>query len=323
MKIPIPTARMLSLIFGTSLLAATTVLADPNAPCYFPGGSLAPGYFACHAFGREVSSCCAPGWTCFSNSLCIATTETRSWPNISIGAVQRGACTAPRWDNEFCGSVCLTGDNTDGRLAACGNDRYCCSSDFEAGNCSCDEGGGSFVVSGGLPQTIIQVTDATFTGSPSISIVTTKPAPRTTGTADSSTSASTTTDSTFATSVTSESGTAGVARVTGTGTPEPPEGDGNRTLKIALGVTIPFILIIIAAVAGGFILKRRREQVRGGGGGGGGGGGRERDTVQNPYVNNAFTVNDGLAETNQYAPNRSFGQHYDGVDGTGNINTRG
>lgn len=103
-----PPLRALSLIFGASLFGATSVLADPNAPCYFPGGALAPGYFACHAFGAEVSSCCAPGWTCFSNSLCIATTETRSWPNITLGAVQRGACTAPKWNNEFCGSVCLS-----------------------------------------------------------------------------------------------------------------------------------------------------------------------------------------------------------------------
>ncbi|KAK4160067.1 hypothetical protein QBC43DRAFT_293392 [Cladorrhinum sp. PSN259] len=302
---------MLSLILGASLFATRAVLADPNAPCYFPGGALAPGYFACHAFGAEVSSCCAPGWTCFSNSLCIATTETRSWPNISIGAVQRGACTAPKWNNEFCGGVCLTGDGADGKLAACGNDRYCCWSDFEAGKCSCDDNeGGSFVIKQGLPQTIIQVTDTTFTGSPSISVVTTKPTPRPT---TDSTSASTT-GSTLTTSVTSVTGASAAATSTSTETAKPPKGDGNRTLKIALGVAIPVAVIIIATAAIFFILRRRRE-LRGGGEG-------EMDTAQPQYVDNPISVNDGLAETHRYAPARSFGQHYNAYDVTGSANKR-
>ena len=111
LSIPKPRAPALPLL----LLTTTTLTlwpaparADPNAPCYFPGGDLAPGYFPCIAYGAPVTSCCAPGWTCFSNSLCIATTESRSFPNISLGAVQRGACTAPKWNNEFCGSVCLS-----------------------------------------------------------------------------------------------------------------------------------------------------------------------------------------------------------------------
>ncbi|KAK4232587.1 hypothetical protein QBC38DRAFT_351956 [Podospora fimiseda] len=310
------------IILSLFILAASSVLADPNAPCYFPGGSLAPGYFPCHAFGSEVSSCCAPGWTCFSNSLCIATTESRSWPNISIGAVQRGACTAPKWNNEFCGSVCLTGDGIDGHLAACGNDRYCCSSDFEAGKCTCDKEG-AFVISPGLPQTIIQVTDTTFTGSPSISIVTTKPVIRTTSEIDteSMTAFATpgSTDSTLVTSITSSGSGRTASSATSTSEPPPPPGDGNRTLKIALGITIPLVMIILAAVAGWFILKRRREDQHITSGGG-----REMSggNTHTNYVNPNFTVHDGLAETHRYAPNRSFGQHYDGVDATGNISTR-
>ncbi|KAK4134987.1 hypothetical protein BT67DRAFT_433785 [Trichocladium antarcticum] len=146
------------------LLLLPAAAAIPTAPCYFPGGDLAPGYFACIAYGAPVSSCCAPGWTCFSSALCIATTETAAFPNITLGAVQRGACTAPKWSNEFCGSVCLTDDNASGHLTACAPDRYCCAGDFAAGRCSCAEDGGSFVVRAGLAQTIVQVPDASFTG---------------------------------------------------------------------------------------------------------------------------------------------------------------
>ena len=75
------------------LLAALCIVPQPalaniDAPCYDPTGSRAPGYYPCdpHAY---ITNCCAPGWTCFSNSLCVVTTASESYPNLTMGAVER------------------------------------------------------------------------------------------------------------------------------------------------------------------------------------------------------------------------------------------
>lgn len=109
--IPPTTSSISTILLYLAVQVARQVRADPNAPCYFPGGEFAPGYFACQAFNAPVSSCCPAGWTCFSNALCIATTESNSFPNLTLGAVQRGACTNPQWNNNICGSACLGRSN--------------------------------------------------------------------------------------------------------------------------------------------------------------------------------------------------------------------
>ncbi|KAK4220041.1 hypothetical protein QBC37DRAFT_76789 [Rhypophila decipiens] len=186
-----------SLIVLTAYLS-TTIRAVENAPCYYPGGEPALGFYPCQAFDAAISSCCPAGWTCFSNALCIATTNSNSFPNLTLGAVQRGACTNPKWTNDICGGACLDPENADGKLAACGDDRFCCSNDFNTGKCNCEGGEGSekvVTISAGLPQTIIQVDDTTFVGAPSISIASTRtslPPTRSTDSRSSETSSTST-----------------------------------------------------------------------------------------------------------------------------------
>ncbi|KAK3401942.1 hypothetical protein B0T20DRAFT_126908 [Sordaria brevicollis] len=256
------------------------VQADPNAPCYFPGGEFAPGYFACQAFNAPVSSCCPAGWTCFSNALCIATTESNSFPNLTLGAVQRGACTNPQWNNNICGSACLDEENRKGELAACGNDRFCCASDFNSGKCDCSsETDGPFTISAGLPQTIIQVTDTTFTGrSPSLSIASTRPGTVTTtkasATGTTTTGASTqTTDSPSSStspgsssprSTTSAPSLTPAAPPVGSSSSSKEEDDDSGGLgtgaKIGLGVGIPLAVLAVAGALAYFFWWRPRQQ---------------------------------------------------------------
>lgn len=96
------------------LLSILLSRADPNAPCYFPSSgpaAYAPGFFPCIPSNVAVGACCPAGWTYFSDALCIATTPSNSFPNLTYGAVKRAACTNPRWDNSACGSFCLGTDH--------------------------------------------------------------------------------------------------------------------------------------------------------------------------------------------------------------------
>lgn len=310
----IPPIRRLALICGATFLwTAAVVLAVPDAPCYFPptgsGDDLAPGYYPCYAYGREVSSCCAPGWTCFSNSLCIATTPSRSWPNITIGAVQRGACTAPKWDNNACGNICLTGDNADGKLAYCGNHRYCCMGDFLSGKCTCTEGGGSFEQDGeALAQTIIQVTDLTFTGRPSPTTATPpasfRPSSESTTTADADTTdtaLSTSTTSGIPSSTDPTASPASTSEGSGAGGSTTDDGSGKKKLTIALAVAIPVAVLLIGAVVGWvFYKKHGPNQVAGPAEEMGGVGGQDNGP---PY-----SYDTGLAESHQNGVD--YGQNY-------------
>ncbi|EAA28449.2 hypothetical protein GE21DRAFT_9281 [Neurospora crassa] len=270
----IPTTSSLFAILVYLATEARQVRADPNAPCYFPGGEFAPGYFACQAFNAPVSSCCPAGWTCFSNALCITTTESNSFPNLTLGAVQRGACTNPQWNNYICGSACLDNGNRKGELAACGNGRFCCASDFNEGKCDCssnDEDSSAFTISAGLVQTIIQVSDTTFTGTPSLSIAST----RVSTVKASATGSGTTiqiTDDPSSTSLTS-SETSSLAPTTTPAAPPIASSNGDvgsdssgsssssNGLKIGLGVGIP-VAVLAAAGALAYLLwwKPRQDE---------------------------------------------------------------
>ncbi|KAM7204944.1 hypothetical protein V8F20_003406 [Naviculisporaceae sp. PSN 640] len=271
----------LPLILLTAYLSTTT-RAIENAPCYFPGGAPALGFYPCQAFDAPVSSCCPAGWTCFSNALCIATTNSNSFPNLTLGAVQRGACTNPKWNNNICGGACLDPDNADGKLAACGDDRFCCSNDFNTGKCNCDGQEGSkkaLTISPGLPQTIIQVDDTTFVGAPSLSIASTRTSLSAKATLTPSSDATSPTGSATSGQSRSPSGTGTGSSPTSTstatsgsqtGTGGEGEGGGNnkgKIIGIAVGASVGGALLL-AAVAWYFFWYRRRHH--GGGGSGAG-----------------------------------------------------
>jgi len=84
----------------------TTASADPYAPCYYPSGGVALGYYACVATAY-ITTCCPQGYTCYSNNLCVVTTPSDIFPNVTVGDAKRGACTNPKWNNAICGSFCL------------------------------------------------------------------------------------------------------------------------------------------------------------------------------------------------------------------------
>ncbi|KAK0709427.1 hypothetical protein B0T26DRAFT_721482 [Lasiosphaeria miniovina] len=257
-------ARRFALVFAASF--STLAGAVENAPCYYPGGEPALGFFPCQAFNAPVSSCCPAGWTCFSNALCIATTDSNSFPNLTLGAVQRGACTNPAWNNNICGSACLDDDNKEGQLAACSSQSFCCENDFNAGKCNCSNNGGAFTISAGVPQTIIQVSDTTFTGTPSISIATNPPKTSTTSRRSTSTSATstatpTTTPSTSASTAHSSSTTStSSGAATGTSSPSTSGddgGDGNGRRNLIIGLVVGLVGGVLLLGALGYFLYRK------------------------------------------------------------------
>ncbi|KAH7630214.1 hypothetical protein B0T09DRAFT_341247 [Sordaria sp. MPI-SDFR-AT-0083] len=277
--IPPTTSSISTILLYLAVQVARQVRADPNAPCYFPGGEFAPGYFACQAFNAPVSSCCPAGWTCFSNALCIATTESNSFPNLTLGAVQRGACTNPQWNNNICGSACLENENRKGKLAACGNDRFCCAADFNEGKCDCstkDERAGPFIISAGLAQTIIQVSDTTFSGSPSLSIASTRATgtkASTTGSITQTTGGPSTSDSLPSSPKPTSGQTASSAPTTAPAAPPVASSKGDddndssgssssNGLKIGLGVGIPLAVLAVAGALAYFLWWRPRQTER-------------------------------------------------------------
>lgn len=258
------------------LLAAAAlshlVLADDNAPCYTPDGDLAPGYYPCDPTAF-ITNCCAPGWTCFSNSMCVVTTPSNAYPNLTLGTAERSMCTNPKWNNDICGDFCITGDdNTDGEMVACGDNKFCCLGDYNAGLCDCSTGGGSFVVNDGRAQTIVGET-ATFTGTVSYLQVKQTVSPTTPSSAASSaTSSSTappsssmTASSTWSsiTTVTASGNASATAHTdpsTDTATPTPAPKSKSHVLAIGLGVGLG--VGAVALGAGYFAWRRRHGRYR-------------------------------------------------------------
>ncbi|KAK0667524.1 hypothetical protein QBC41DRAFT_278710 [Cercophora samala] len=242
-------------ITAALLLAILGAYAAENAPCYFPGEVHALGYYPCQPFGAEISLCCPQGWTCFSNALCIATTETKSFPNITLGEVQRGACTSPGWNNAVCGGVCLTDDNIDGKLAACSQETFCCEDDYKKGKCTCEEGGGSFEIERGMGGRIIEVDSETFTGTATVKIA----EPMTSFLSDTTTTAGTATATAGESSVSNTAD--GATSPTSTETGEPVEGGGGlskgATIGIGVGAGVAGLLILGALV---FLVMRWRRK---------------------------------------------------------------
>ncbi|KAK1759583.1 hypothetical protein QBC47DRAFT_357433 [Echria macrotheca] len=228
--------------------------ADPRATCYYPDQTVAGGFYPCIAYDAAYSACCPAGWSCFSNALCIATTPSPTYPNLTYGAVQRAACTAPQWANNVCGSICLDKDNNNGHLIYCGIDRFCCEHDFNTGKCSCDANGNATVIRPGVFQTIIFVSDATFTGTPSISIATTSANVRPT----TSSRVTTTTADTPSSATASPTGTADPGNQGPSPSPSP-DNNGNRNLIIGVVVGVVGGLLLLGAI-GFFAWRWRRNR---------------------------------------------------------------
>ncbi|CAK7226167.1 hypothetical protein SBRCBS47491_006139 [Sporothrix bragantina] len=241
--------------------------ANANAPCYDPSGAVAPGYYPCDPTAY-ITNCCAEGWTCFSNSLCVVTQDSAAFPNLTTGAVERAMCTNPQWNNQICGDFCVTGDaNTDGAMVACGDDHFCCLGDYNAGLCNCSlsstNSGGSFVVNDGKAQTIVGET-ASFTGT--VSYLTSQPTPSPTSTK----SASTTSSVAASSSVASSSGSS--ASASGSSSPSPTPKKSTNTLALGLGVGLGVGIPLLAIAGFLYYWFGPRRSTRAGGGSGGRGG---------------------------------------------------
>ncbi|CAK7200023.1 hypothetical protein SEUCBS139899_002711 [Sporothrix eucalyptigena] len=259
------TPSLLAVAFLAVSALPQLALANANAPCYDPSGAVAPGYYPCDPTAY-ITNCCADGWTCFSNSLCVVTQESAAFPNLTTGAVERAMCTNPEWNNQICGDFCVTGsDNADGAMVACGDDHFCCLGDYNAGLCNCSlssaNSGGSFVVNDGKAQTIVGET-ASFTGT--VSYLTSQPTPSQTTSGSPSSSGSSTSSATG----TSSSGTG--TKATGTGTATSTSNNNSKHtlalgLGVGLGVGIP--LLAIAGFLYYWFGPRRNNQGSGGYGG--------------------------------------------------------
>ncbi|KIH92561.1 hypothetical protein SPBR_03032 [Sporothrix brasiliensis 5110] len=250
-----------AVFFAASSLPPLTV-ADSNAPCYDPTGTLAPGYYPCDSTAY-ITNCCAPGYTCFSNSLCVVTNESKSFPNLTVGAVERSMCTNPQWNNDICGDFCVTGSgNADGEMVACGDNRFCCRGDYNAGRCNCSlsspNEGGSFVVNAGKPQTIVGET-ASFTGT--VSYLTSQPTPAPTPTSASSLSSSASLPASTSAPSSATSSLASGASTSPTPQPETSKHTLALGLGVGLGVGVPLL-----AVAGflyyWFVLRKNSNRRR-------------------------------------------------------------
>ncbi len=158
----------------------------------------------------------------------------------------------------------LDADNKEGKLIACSDRTFCCEKEFNSGKCSCSRDGGAMTISPGLYQTIIQVSDISFSGTPSISIATTSASVRTTSGSRSSTPTSASTSR-----ATSSTGSSAASQGTSAPSSSPTDsaegsssGDSGMPfptkLGIGLGVSLG-VLAILALVAAVFFLRRRKK----------------------------------------------------------------
>lgn len=76
--------------------------------CYYPDGTTAYDELPCHP-SAEVSVCCARGWTCLSNSVCILLQDSQLLEEFSyswIGATIQSTCTDKSWVSSECSQYC-------------------------------------------------------------------------------------------------------------------------------------------------------------------------------------------------------------------------
>ncbi|KAH8903142.1 hypothetical protein BR93DRAFT_931574 [Coniochaeta sp. PMI_546] len=173
-------------------------------------------------------------------------------------------------------------------MASCGGDRFCCGHDFDEGKCNCSSNGGAFTINPGRAQTVLGVSDTSFTGSPTYVSPTRHQTALTAGESSARTSlgVSTTgsgstrttspvTSSPTSSSMTRSSSLSSSSRSTTSASSPTPTANQNGTdstsgggtsnsLKIGLGVGIPLaVLAIVGAALGYFLWYRRQKQDRG------------------------------------------------------------
>lgn len=182
--------------------------------------------------------------------------------------------------------VDLDGDDVDGEMVPCGKDLFCCGREYDKGECDCSIDGGAFVVEHGVAQTIVGVTDTSFSWSPTyatptsthrettptnLASVTTKKTTASSGSSKRSSSFGSSTRSSRTTTPTRSSTsstrpTNGAVSSTPTPSNQPSTdsdpGDGKKALRIGLGVGIPLAVLALAGGLAGYIIwyRRRRQQ---------------------------------------------------------------
>lgn len=128
--------------------------------------------------------------------------------------------------------------------------------DFEDGKCNCSNSGGSFSISDGRFQTIIDEPDATFTGSPSYH---SPPLPQTTTGSATSTSMS---SSGASNTISGQSTSSSTSTPSHINQPSPTNQPSNTTssigLKIGLGIGVP-IFFLLAALSVWCLFRRRQS----------------------------------------------------------------
>jgi hypothetical protein len=167
-------------------------------------------------------------------------------------------------------------------MVPCGKDLFCCGGEYDKGDCDCSIDGGAFVVEHGVAQTIVGVTDTSFSGSPTYATPTSTDRETTTPTDLASVTAQETTVSSGSSKRPSSSGTSSTSSswtttsstrstngaVSSTPTPsnqpnaKSNPGDRKKALKIGLGVGIPLAVLAIAGGLAYYIqwYRRRRQQ---------------------------------------------------------------
>ncbi|KAK6501259.1 hypothetical protein TWF481_009100 [Arthrobotrys musiformis] len=107
------------LLLLLSALLVSTQDPDPR-PCFFPGGTRAPGYVACNNAATGHSACCRNNnqTTCFSTGLCY----------LERGFYERGACTDQSWQSDSCPGPCRDFRSSGQNILACADTTgsFCC-----------------------------------------------------------------------------------------------------------------------------------------------------------------------------------------------------
>lgn len=95
---------MFLLLYPTFILFCLSLTV--KAICYFPDGVTVPRLDTpCHSTGE--STCCASGYACLSNNLCMLTEHVEG-DTDSISTFVRGSCTDRSWNSPNCPSFCVS-----------------------------------------------------------------------------------------------------------------------------------------------------------------------------------------------------------------------
>lgn len=214
-----------------------------RASCYYPDGTFPTDYSYEPCTGDQYSTCCIPseGDQCLSNGLCY-------YPGGEYAF--RGACTDKTWQASQCFQHCKSGDAASSwdELVACGDTKYCCSSD---GSTCCNDDTKVFDVSSASIVNDFGLSTAATTGFPIAS--------QTEASAGAQPTSSTThTSRTGTKQSSSASGSAATASAT-TATASPASEPPKHTSHIAIiaGVAAAIVVLIIAVGVAWFCARRR------------------------------------------------------------------